>query len=85
MMMNWFSPDTEKGIRSLIGIKQDLFTSFVPLQREQQQLKNAASKKETPVSPKAVGTPQDKAQIEHLKQACQERDGTNTATRTRTG
>lgn len=58
-----------------IGCKQDLFTSFVPLQREQQQLKSAANKKETPPSPKVVGTPQDKAQIEHLKQACQERDG----------
>lgn len=57
------------------GCKQDLFTSFVPLQREQQQLKSAASKKETSSSPKVVGTPQDKAQIEHLKQACQERDG----------
>ena len=57
------------------GCKPDLFTSFVPLQREQQQLKTAASKKEKPSSPKTVGTPQDKAQIEHLKQACQERDG----------
>lgn len=45
------------------------------MQREQQQLKNAASKKEKPPSPKVVGTPQEKAQIEHLKQACQERDG----------
>lgn len=58
-----------------IGCKQGLFTSCVPLQREQQQLKSAASKKETPPSSKALGTPQDKAQIEHLKQACQERDG----------
>jgi len=58
-----------------IGCKQDLFTSCVPLQREQQQLKSAASKKETPPSPNVLGTPQDKAQIEHLKQACQERDG----------
>ena len=45
------------------------------MQREQQQLKSAASKKDTSPSPKAVSTPQDKAQIEHLKQACQERDG----------
>ena len=45
------------------------------MQREQQQLKSAASKKETPPSPKPVSTPQDKAQIEHLKLACQERDG----------
>ena len=45
------------------------------MQREQQQLKSAASKKETSPSPKAVSTPQDKAQIEHLKQACQGRDG----------
>ena len=51
-----------------------MFTSFVPLQREQQQLKSAASKKETPPSPKAIRTPQDEAEIGHLKQACQERD-----------
>ena len=57
-----------------IGCKEDLFP-FIPLQREQQQLKSAASKKETPPSPKAVSAPQDKVQIEHLKQACQDRDG----------
>lgn len=45
------------------------------MQREQQQLKSAASKKDTSPSPKAVSTPQHKAQIEHLKQACQEREG----------
>ena len=38
-------------------------------------MKSAASKKEGSLPPKPVSTPQDKAQIEHLKQACQERDG----------
>lgn len=54
---------------------QTTFTCHIHLQREQQQLKSAASKKEAPPSPKAVSAPQDRAQIEQLKQACQERDG----------
>lgn len=46
-------------------------------QREQQQLKSAASKKvgTSPSPAKAETSLQDKAQIEGLKQACQERDG----------
>lgn len=45
------------------------------LMREQQQLKSAATKKDTSSSPKPVNNSEDKAQIEHLKLACQERDG----------
>lgn len=62
-------------MRATSDAKKGSFTSRVPLQREQQQLKSVASKKETPPSPKVVSLPQDKAQIEHLKQVCQERDG----------
>ena len=44
------------------------------LQREQQHLKSAASKKDPTPTPNVTTSNQDKAQIEHLKLACEERD-----------
>ena len=64
----WFTIYVELGANKIYL----LFCSFA---EGQQQLKSAASKQETPPSRKAVSVPQDKAEMEHLKQACQERDG----------